>query len=183
MLRSLLLSILVLTLTACGNGPQPKESAIIKANEDDLLARLPMELISNPKNQQEKEKNAIINHAIDQLLDVKRHESGIYYQILKEGEGGHPEKQHFIEVNYRGKFLDGKIFDSNDKKGIPSYFNLWEMIEGWQIAIPMLEQGGKGLFLIPSHLAYGEKGLGNAVAPNAVLQFEIELVKFGSIDE
>lgn len=183
MQRILQFALILLLSMACGNAPQPKETVVEKANEDDLLARLPMQLISNPTTQKEIDQNLIINYAIDELLNVQKHESGIYYQILEKGQGGHPEKGDFIEVNYKGSFLDGKVFDSNYKKGKPSYFNLWEMIEGWQIAIPMLETGGKGLFLIPSHLAYGEAGLGNAVPPNSVLRFEIELVKFGSIDE
>ena len=74
--------------------------------------------------------------------------------------------------------MDGTQFDSSYDRGAPLEFKLGQVIKGWQEAIKLLKKGGKGTFLIPSHLAYGERGAGSAIPPNAVLVFDIELVDF-----
>ena len=63
------------------------------------------------------------------------------------------------------------------RSGYPQQFQLSSVIAGWRQAVSMLKPGGRGLFLLPSRLAYGEEGLGDVIPPNTVLQFEIELVK------
>ncbi len=168
-------------LFACGTeSPQekipPVESKPIIA-EDDLLTRLSMQLISNPKIQAHQDQNTIVDYAIGALLDVQRKESGLYYQIVEEGDLGEPHARwgDLVSIKYRGSFLDGKVFDQS-KEGKPLKVKLHQVILGWQEAIPMLRKGGKGIFLIPSHLAYGEEGFGDKIPPHSVLKFEIELV-------
>ncbi|NJN77920.1 MAG: hypothetical protein HC803_05960 [Saprospiraceae bacterium] len=63
-------------------------------------------------------------------------------------------------------------------RGQPLEFGLNQVIRGWQIAIPMLQKGGKGTFYIPSGLAYGSRGAGGVIPPNAVLIFDVELLDF-----
>jgi len=74
--------------------------------------------------------------------------------------------------------LNGQKFDSSYDRGQPLEFGLNQVIPGWQQAIPLLQKGGKGTFYIPSGLAYGTRGAGGAIPPNAVLIFEVELIDF-----
>ena len=112
-------------------------------------------------------------------LTGQRTPSGIYYVIEKIGDG--PSAKGLaptsnVTVHYHGTFLDGKVFDSSVKKGKPFSFELREVIAGWQESVKLLKMGGKGTFLIPSHLAYGQKGFPGFIPPNKVLRFEVELL-------
>lgn len=170
---SILSVVLMTLLVACSSNPEEQTK---KVNEDDLFSRLSADLISNPRTQREKDQNAIVNYALDSTLNVRSTPSGIYYQIVKEGEGEHPTKKNALTAHYTGRLLNGKVFDSSKKAGRPLQFKLNRMINGWKIAIPMLKPGGKGIFLIPSHLAYKEIGFGQLIPPNSPLLFEIELI-------
>jgi len=110
----------------------------------------------------------ILDYASEHNLDLESHESGIYYIVEKEGTGtAHPNFNSQIVAHYKGTFLDGEEFDSS----------LGQVIEGWQIAIPLMKKGEKTKFFIPSKLAYGEQGSGS-VPGNTVLIFDIELISF-----
>lgn len=111
-------------------------------------------------------------------IDASKTDSGIYYQITKEGEGESPNIGSNVKTHYKGMLLDGKVFDSSYDRGQPLDFPLANVIPGWQQAIPLLSKGGKGTFYIPSGLAYGERGAGGVIPPNAVLIFEVELLDF-----
>lgn len=100
--------------------------------------------------------------------------SGIYYVIEEEGTGDNPVSTSTVTVNYRGYFADGTTFDqSND----PATFSLNGVIQGWKEVVPLLKQGGKGTFAIPSSLGYGVQGNGT-IPGNTLLFFDIELVSF-----
>lgn len=111
-------------------------------------------------------------------IDASKTESGIYYQITKEGNGESPNIGSNVKTHYKGMLLDGKVFDSSYDRGQPLDFPLANVIPGWQQAIPLLSKGGKGTFYIPSGLAYGTRGAGGVIPPNAVLVFEVELLDF-----
>lgn len=106
-------------------------------------------------------------------LEATKHESGLYYQIIKEGAGLQPSPASQVEVYYKGYLVNGSVFDETTQGSV--IFPLYNMIDGWKIAIPMLKPGGRGLFLIPSELGYGSQGL-FGIPPNSVLIFEIDLV-------
>ncbi len=135
-------------------------------------------MIENPTTQADKDKNIILQYLQDNKLDFKSTESGIYYSIENEGEGGHPTKSHIVNTHYKGYRLDGKTFDSSYDRGEPIEFPLTAVIQGWQEAIPMLQKGGKGTFIIPSEIAYGSRGAGADIPPNTVLIFDVELLDF-----
>lgn len=107
-------------------------------------------------------------------------ESGLYYKILKEGNGEKPKKGAHVAVHYTGKFLNGGVFDSSYQRNQPIQFPLGEgnVIAGWDEGIQLLKTGDKALFVIPSHLAYGTRGAGGVIPPNATLLFEVELMDF-----
>ena len=114
--------------------------------------------------------------AAHNLQGIQVDPSGLYYVIEDPGIGVQPDLSDEVEVRYKGYLLDGTVFDQTelDKTAV---FYLGSLISGWQVAIPLLKEGGKGTFIIPSHLAFGSKGAGSLISPDEVLVFEIELVK------
>jgi FKBP-type peptidyl-prolyl cis-trans isomerase len=100
--------------------------------------------------------------------------NGLQYKILKEGTGPKPTVEDTVEVRYRGTFVNGQEFDSSGSEA--RTFKLNQVILGWQEALPLMPVGSKWQLVVPSQLAYGEQGSGQAIMPNATLIFEVELV-------
>jgi len=152
------------------------------ASEEELVNRLSSLMVVNPADQEGIDRNLLINYAIDSLLDVKMTPSGIFYSIDEPGTGDSPVYNSQLSAHYRGRLLNGKIFDSSYTKGEPLYFNMQQVIRGWQQGLEMLKVGGKATLLIPSHLAYGNNGFSGLIPPNSPLRFEIELVAIHGTD-
>ena len=106
-------------------------------------------------------------------------DSGIRYKLEKLNKNKIPKKGDRVRVHYSGKLIDGTLFDSSYRRNTPFEFNvgLGEVIKGWDEALSILRIGEKGTFIIPSQLAYGERGAGGVIPPNANLVFEIELLE------
>ncbi|MGZ3591556.1 MAG: FKBP-type peptidyl-prolyl cis-trans isomerase N-terminal domain-containing protein, partial [Thermodesulfobacteriota bacterium] len=107
---------------------------------------------------------------------VKALPSGLQYKVIKAGTGKKPKSSDTVTVNYRGTLIDGTEFDSSYKRGQPATFQVSGVIPGWTEALQLMEEGAKWQLFIPSNLAYGERGAGGVIGPNATLLFEIELV-------
>ena len=105
--------------------------------------------------------------------------SGLAYIMSKEGSGSKPTAGTIVSVHYTGKLADGSKFDSSYDRNAPIEFPLGEgrVIPGWDEGISLLKVGGKATFIIPPHLAYGTKGAGGVIPPNATLIFEVELME------
>lgn len=101
--------------------------------------------------------------------------SGLQYKILTAGQGPMPTDDDTVVCNYRGTLLDGKEFDSSEGRG-PATFGVKDVIPGFREAVKLMAAGSKWQVIIPSNLAYGERGAGNVIEPNATLVFEIELI-------
>jgi FKBP-type peptidyl-prolyl cis-trans isomerase FklB len=108
---------------------------------------------------------------------VKTTPSGLQYKILKEGTGPKPTTNDTVVTHYRGTLIDGKEFDSSQKRGMPATFRVTGVIRGWTEALQMMSVGSKLQVFIPSDLAYGERGYGADIAPNATLIFDLELLE------
>ncbi len=103
--------------------------------------------------------------------------SGLQYKVLKEGSGPKPTPSDTVECNYKGTLIDGTEFDSTAKHGDkPSTFPVTGVIKGWTEALQLMPVGSKWQLVIPPDLAYGDRGAGGVIPPNATLVFEIELV-------
>ncbi len=153
--------------------------AISFSCKPSLEKRLRSQLIEMPSSQVDIDKNAILNYALTNKMEVMSTASGIYYTMLDEGSGiDHPNASSKITAHYKGALLNGTVFDSSFDRGEPLKFQLGQVIKGWQESIPLLKKGGKGKFIIPSHLAYGERGAGAMIPANSVLVFDIELLDF-----
>lgn len=112
----------------------------------------------------------------NKLKKVEHTASGIHYIIENPGSGAKPTINSTVKCHYKGTLLDGTEFDSSYKRNAPIDFPLKGVIKGWQEAIPLLAKGGKGKFIIPSELAYGNRAAGAAIKPNSVLVFDVELL-------
>jgi FKBP-type peptidyl-prolyl cis-trans isomerase FklB len=102
--------------------------------------------------------------------------SGLQYEVLTAGKGPKPKATDVVVCNYRGALIDGTEFDSSYRRGTPATLPLKDMIKGWGEALPLMTTGSKWRIYVPSELAYGERGAGQVIGPNAVLVFEIELL-------
>ena len=103
--------------------------------------------------------------------------TGLVYRATKEGTGASPAASDRVKVHYRGTFPDGKEFDSSFKRGEPIEFPLSGVIPCWTEGVAKMKEGGKAKLTCPPGIAYGARGAGAAVPPNATLNFEVELVK------
>ena len=100
--------------------------------------------------------------------------SGLQYKIIKKGTGNSPTMDQFINIQFRGTFLDGTEFEKNEKDGT-STFNLASVIPGWKEVFQIMQPGAEWIVYVPPNLGYGEKGVPGHIAPNAALIFEIKL--------
>ena len=103
---------------------------------------------------------------------------GLQINNIIEGEGTEIINHSKIQVHYTGKLQDGTKFDSSYDRGEPFSFQigLRQVIEGWEIGLMGMRVGGKRTLTIPSELAYGERGAGDLIPPNATLTFDVEIV-------
>lgn len=107
---------------------------------------------------------------------VKVTKSGIMYQVIKQGKGKKPKADDTVTVNYTGKLVSGKVFDSSVKRGRPATFQVNGVIKGWTEILQMMPVGSKWRVVIPPDMAYGAHGAGSVIGPDETLIFDIELL-------
>lgn len=103
-------------------------------------------------------------------------ESGLQFEILKEGSGDKPSATNQVECHYHGTLIDGTVFDSSVQRGEPAVFPVNGVIQGWVEALQLMPVGSKWRLFVPSDLAYGERGAGQQIGPHTTLIFEVELL-------
>lgn len=126
------------------------------------------------KNAQEG-KNFLAENA--KKSDIITTKSGLQYQVLQQGAGKSPKLTSTVKVNYEGRLIDGTVFDSSIARNHPVEFKLNQVISGWTEGVQTMKEGGKSRFFVPSNLAYGDVGAGDAIGPNSTLIFDIELLE------
>ena len=102
--------------------------------------------------------------------------SGLQYKILTQGTGPTPAASDTVNCNYRGTLINGTEFDSSYKRNQPASFPVGQVIKGWTEALQLMPVGSKWQLFIPPDLAYGPRGAGGVIGPNATLIFEVELL-------
>ena len=105
--------------------------------------------------------------------------SGVVFESLQAGSGASPGATDTVKVNYRGTLANGTEFDSSYKRGQPISFPLNRVIPCWTEGVQLMKPGGKARLTCPPAIAYGERGAGGVIPPNATLTFEIELISVG----
>lgn len=103
-------------------------------------------------------------------------DSGLVYQSVQEGTGPQPKADDTVRVHYRGTFPDGREFDSSHSRGQPAEFPLNRVIRCWTEGVQRMKVGGKARLVCPPAIAYGTRGAGRVIPPDATLHFEIELL-------
>lgn len=159
-----------------------KEAAMSKEERDKVLETFQKELMEKQvaaskeaaaKNLAEGEKFLAENKKKD---GVKTTASGLQYKVVKEGNGPTPKDTDTVVTNYRGTLIDGTEFDSSYKRNEPASFPVNRVIKGWTEALQLMKVGSKYQLFIPASLAYGERGAGRDIGPNATLIFDVELL-------
>ena len=102
--------------------------------------------------------------------------SGLQYEVIKTGDGPKPGLDDKVRCHYHGTFVDGRVFDSSVQRGKPAVFGVSQVIRGWTEALQLMNVGSKWRLFIPSDLAYGAHGAGEAIEPNMTLIFDVELL-------
>ena len=145
------------------------------------------DLLLKMQQQKEADEKAKAQKALDEqaaflaknIVDttVKVTTKGVQYKVIKEGTGITPKASDKVQVHYIGALLDGTEFDNSVKRGEPLEFPVSAVIEGWQDLLQVMKEGMKVKAWIPSALAYGEAGVPPMIPSNALLVFEVELLK------
>ncbi|MBF0311509.1 MAG: FKBP-type peptidyl-prolyl cis-trans isomerase [Magnetococcales bacterium] len=102
-------------------------------------------------------------------------ESGLQFEVLRSGNGPKPKVEDRVRLHYRGTTIDGREFDSSYRRGAPATFSVKEVVPGWTEGLQLMATGGQYRLVVPSKLAYGERGSAS-IEPNATLVFEVELL-------
>ena len=131
----------------------------------------------------QKEKFEINKKAGEEFLNINKGKagvvtlpSGLQYQVLQKGEGPKPTASDKVKCHYNGTLINGTVFDSSVQRGEPAVFGVSQVIPGWVEALQLMPVGSKWRLFIPSDLAYGEHGAGEAIEPNSALVFDVELL-------
>lgn len=103
--------------------------------------------------------------------------SGLQYKVLKEGSGRKAGATDTVRCDYEGRFINGTVFDSSYKRGVPAEFGVNRVIKGWTEALQLMPEGSKWELYVPYDLAYGEAGAQGAIPPFATLIFTVEVIK------
>ncbi len=103
-------------------------------------------------------------------------ESGLQYEVIKNGEGAKPTLNDQVTTHYHGTLIDGTVFDSSVERGEPASFPVSGVIKGWTEALQLMNVGSKWRLFVPYDLAYGERGAGPQIGPFTTLIFEVELI-------
>ena len=166
----------IIDMQAYGQGARDaiagKESQVPVENEEQLMGAL-----SDALMQQKAASSESFMQENAARAEVTTKESGLQYEVLIEGTGPKPSATDTVVTHYHGTLTDGTVFDSSVERGSPATFPVNRVIAGWTEALQMMGTGSKWRLVIPSELAYGERGAGGAIPPNATLVFEVELLE------
>jgi FKBP-type peptidyl-prolyl cis-trans isomerase FklB len=158
------------------------DSLISEAKKMAIMTKFQTEL--QAKQQANMTKEAEANKAIGKAFQdenrkkdgVKETSTGLQFKVIQEGTGKSPTASSKVTVNYEGKFIDGKIFDSSYERGQTATFPLNGVIKGWTEGLQLMKEGATYEFYIPSNLAYGDQG-NQAIPGGSLLIFKVELLK------
>jgi len=153
------------------------EDSIISPEEANALVQKFFEGAGERKAQKNLEEGNAFLEKNKARAGVTTTESGLQYEILTAGTGPMPTAADQVRVHYHGTLIDGKVFDSSVDRGEPVVFGVGQVIPGWTEALQLMPVGSKWKIYLPAQIAYGERGAGGDIGPNAALIFEVELLE------
>ncbi|MFY9562431.1 MAG: FKBP-type peptidyl-prolyl cis-trans isomerase [Terriglobales bacterium] len=153
--------------------PEEAQAALMEVQNELRKKQQEKMQVAGEANKTEGEAFLAANKAKEGVVTLP---SGLQYKILKEGTGPKPTASDSVVCNYRGTLINGTEFDSSYKRGQPATFPISGVIKGWTEALQLMPVGSKWQLVIPSSLAYGERGAAGDIGPNATLIFEVELM-------
>ncbi len=154
---------------------QEEMQETMKQFQSEQMAKMQKEREkASEKNKTEGEKFLSENKNKEGVVTL---ESGLQYKVVEAGKGNIPTADDTVVVHYKGTLLDGAEFDSSYKRGQPATFPVKGVIPAWTEALQLMKEGAKWQLFIPSNLAYGERGAGGTIGPNATLLFDVELIE------
>jgi len=149
------------------------KEALMAFQKEMMVKQQELAKIAGEKNQKEGEAFLAENKKKEGVITLP---SGLQYKVIKAGSGNKPKATDTVSVHYQGTLVNGTEFDSSYRRGQPVSFPVNGVIPGWTEALQLMEAGAKWQIIIPSNLAYGDRGAGPQIGPNATLIFEIELI-------
>jgi FKBP-type peptidyl-prolyl cis-trans isomerase len=149
------------------------QTALQAFSQSIMEAQQAEQSAAGEKNKSEGEAYLASNGAKEGVVTT---ESGLQYEVLREGDGPRPTADDRVSVNYKGTLIDGTQFDSSYDRGEPAEFSVGGVIPGFSEALQLMPVGSQFRVTIPGDLAYGPQGAGGDIGPNATLIFEIELL-------
>ena len=159
-------------------------SAVIEGSATTLTDAEAQQLVSDFVQRQQAEAGKAVREDGERFLaeNAKKEgvtvlPSGLQYTVIKEGNGSKPKATDKVKCHYEGTLPNGTVFDSSYRRGEPAVFPLNGVIAGWTEGVQLMAEGAKYRFFIPYHLAYGERGAGQAIPPYAALVFDVELIE------
>lgn len=182
-MRSILLfSVATLLLTACGNNQSTEKSAPLPAEQRAAIENRLIGELSPSDDRHGRERNDIINYAIDEIWDVQPAPEGYFYQIIDPGKGEPLMEGDLAALHYTGRFLDKATFADSKKSKRKLDFFVGQMIPAWNLVLTSVKPGASIRLLVPSALAYGAEGLVNGrgdtlVGAHQVLVFELSEIE------
>lgn len=147
----------------------------LEAARDEIVARRTAGQSERAEANLQQARTFLAENAEREAVTVT--DSGLQYEVIREGEGSRPGPDSEVVTHYTGRLLDGTVFDSSETRGEPARFGVNQVIEGWQEALQLMREGDRLRIWLPPELAYGERGAGDAIPPNAALEFEVELLE------
>ncbi len=160
-----------------GNKPlltAEQQQAVIAKFQKEMMAKMQAQAKADAaKNEAE---GAKYLKKVAKQKGVKKTADGLYYQVVTQGTGPKPTATDTVTVNYEGKLIDGKVFDSSYQRGKPVNFQVNQVIPGWTEALKLMPVGSTYMLYIPGKLAYGAQGIPGVIGPNSVLTFKVELL-------
>lgn len=178
----LLLLVISVGLVACGRGdddaaesePSVEEIAVEESAAEESAA----EADAEEEDESVEDSSSMVVEEIEGVTT----DSGLQFIEIEPGDGDKPQTGDVVSVHYTGKLLDGTVFDSSvGRQPFGLILGAGQVIPGWDEGIAMLNEGGKAMLIVPPDLAYGERGAGGVIPPDATLMFDVELVNnFGT---
>ena len=157
---------------------------VVKNNALKISPQEADQIIQNYLREEASKKHGANIQAGEQFLaeNAKRsevivQESGLQYEVLREGIGEHPKPSDKVTTHYHGTLIDGTVFDSSVQRGEPATFPVNGVIAGWVEALQLMKPGSKFRLYVPHNLAYGDRGAGQLIKPFSTLIFDVELLQ------